>query len=80
MSTALGPGGFYLFTALLFAVLAAYATYRATQRPAVPVSETGNYVPIYASSTSVAVELAREYAIESGQDAENATDHDPRTA
>lgn len=79
MSTALGPGGFYLFTALLFAVLAAYATYRATQRPAVPVSETGNYVPIYASSTSVAVELAREYAIESGQDAENATDHDPRT-
>ncbi|KZY06587.1 MULTISPECIES: MFS transporter [unclassified Sulfitobacter] len=75
MSTALGPGGFYLFTALLFAALAAYAAYRATQRPAVPVSETGNYVPIYASATPVAVEIAREYAIESGQDAEEGPDH-----
>lgn len=75
MSTALGPGGFYLFTALLFAALAAYAAYRATQRPAVPVSETGNYVPIYASATPVAVEIAREYAIESGQEAEEGPDH-----
>lgn len=75
MSTALGPGGFYLFTALLFAALAVYAAYRATQRPAVPVSETGNYVPIYASATPVAVEIAREYAIESGQEAEESPDH-----
>ncbi|MGC1495627.1 MAG: MFS transporter [Sulfitobacter sp.] len=70
MGTALGPGGFYLFTAVLFFALAAYATYRATQRAAVPVEETGNYVPIYASATSVAVEYAQEYAIEAEQDAE----------
>ncbi len=73
MGTTLGPGGFYLFTAVLFFALAAYAAYRATQRAAVPVEETGNYVPIYASATSVAVEYAQEYAIEADQEAENAS-------
>jgi MFS family permease len=72
MGTALGPGGFYLFTAVLFIALAVYATYRSTQRATVPMDETGNYVPIYASATSVAVEYAQEYAIEADQDAENA--------
>jgi MFS family permease len=71
MGTALGPGGFYLFTALLFVALAVYAAYRATQRAAVPVSETGNYVPIYASATPVAVEIAQEYAIEAEQESED---------
>ncbi|MCZ4367229.1 MFS transporter [Sulfitobacter dubius] len=69
MGTALGPGGFYLFTAVLFAALAGYASYRKTQRAAVPVDETGNYVPIYPSATAVAVEIAQEYAIESEQEA-----------
>tara|TARA_R110002074_G_scaffold8175_25_gene34268 strand:+ start:1880 stop:3154 length:1275 start_codon:yes stop_codon:yes gene_type:complete len=73
MGTALGPGGFYLFTAVLFFALAAYAAYRATQRAAKSADETGSYVPIYASATSVAVEYAQEYAIEAGQDAENAS-------
>ncbi|QFT59682.1 putative MFS-type transporter YcaD [Sulfitobacter sp. THAF37] len=72
MGTALGPGGFYLFTTILFAILAAYAAYRATRRPAVPVDETGSYVAIYPTATSVAVEYAQEYAIESEQDGENA--------
>lgn len=71
MGTALGPGGFYLFTAVLFFILAGYAAYRATQRAAVPVDETSNYVPIYASATAVAVEYAQEYAIEAEQEAEN---------
>ncbi len=71
MGTSLGPGGFYLFTAVLFVILAVYATYRATRRPAVPVDETGNYVAIYPTATAVAVEYAQEYAIESEQDDEN---------
>jgi MFS family permease len=71
MGTALGPGGFYLFTAVLFFALAAYAAYRATRRAGVPVDETSNYVPIYASATAVAVEYAQEYAIEAEQEAEN---------
>lgn len=72
MGTALGPGGFYLFTALLFTLLAIYALYRATQRPSVAVGETGHFVPLTASSTSVAVEYAQEYSIESEQDDDNA--------
>ena len=74
MGTALGPGGFYLFTGVLFFVLAAYAAYRATQRAAKSADKTGSYVPILASATSVAVEYAQEYAIEADQDAENASD------
>tara|TARA_R110002094_G_scaffold138583_4_gene129914 strand:+ start:460 stop:1719 length:1260 start_codon:yes stop_codon:yes gene_type:complete len=72
MGTALGPGGFYLFTAILFVMLAAYASYRATQRPAVPVEETGEFVPITASATAVAMEYAQEVAIEAEQESENA--------
>jgi MFS family permease len=68
MGTTLGPGGFYLFTAVLFFILAAYGGYRATQRPSVPKEDTGNYVPIYASATSVAVDAAREFAYEGAQD------------
>jgi len=71
MGTALGPAGFYLFTAVLFGALAGYATYRSTQRSALPAEETGNFVPIYASATPVAVELAQEYSIETEQEAEN---------
>jgi MFS family permease len=72
MGTTLGPGGFYLFTAVLFVALAIYAAYRATRRASVPVDETGNYVAINPSATSVAVEYAQEYAIESELEGENA--------
>lgn len=71
MGTALGPGGFYLFTAALFIALASYAAYRSTRRAGVPVDETGNYVAIYPSATTVAVEVAQEVAIEADQDDEN---------
>jgi len=73
MGTALGPGGFYLFTAGLFIALASYAAYRSTRRAGVPVDETGNYVAIYPSATTVAVEVAQEVAIEADQDDENDT-------
>ena len=72
MGTSLGPGGFYLFTGVLFAALAIYAGYRATQRSSVPVEETGSYVPVSASGTGVVVEIAQEYAIETNQEEENA--------
>jgi MFS family permease len=73
MGTALGPGGFYLFTGVLFVVLAAYAAYRSTQRATVAVEDTGSFVPIYAASTGVALEYAQEIAIEAEQEAENAS-------
>ncbi|MDF3413465.1 MFS transporter [Sulfitobacter sp. M57] len=71
MGTALGPGGFYLFTAVLFIVLAFYATYRATQRAGIAVEDTGDFVALTASATVVAVEYAQEIAIEAEHEPEN---------
>ncbi|WP_299145071.1 MFS transporter [uncultured Tateyamaria sp.] len=69
-----GPAGFYLFTAVLFAVLVAYASYRMTQRATIPLDETGSYVVMsQASTTPVAMEIAQEYAIESDLEDEEDT-------
>jgi MFS family permease len=64
MGTALGPGGFYLYTAVLFAFLVLYAGYRSTRRAAVPVDETGSHVVLSPSATPTGLEYAQEYAIE----------------
>ncbi|MEP0046469.1 MAG: MFS transporter, partial [Roseobacter sp.] len=68
---AVGPWGFYLFTAILFVALVAYAAYRATKRGAVQVEDTGAYVAVSPSYTSVAIEYAQEYAIETEKEGEN---------
>lgn len=73
MMDVVGPGGFYLFTGVLFAMLVIYAAYRSTVRKSIPVQETGAYVAVAPSSTSVALEYAQEYAIESELSDENAT-------
>ncbi len=68
-----GPGGFFLFTGVLLVLLAAYAAYRSTQRKAIPVEDTGAYVAVAPSYTSVALEYAQEYAIETEKEEENAS-------
>lgn len=60
----LGPPGMFLFMATLLFLLAGYSAYRATQRPTVPIEETGALAPMYPSATLVAVEFAQEIAIE----------------
>lgn len=72
MMDTVGPGGFYLFTAVLFVALVVYAAYRSTRRPSIPTEETGHYVPISPSATATAVEYAQEYVIETETSAENA--------
>lgn len=67
-----GPGGFYLFTAILFIALAVYAAYRASVRQAIAVEDTGAYVAVNPSYTSVALEYAQEYAIEADKEDEKA--------
>lgn len=62
MGTSLGPAGFYLFTAILFGAMILYAGYRATVGET--VEDTGSYVPMGPTATSVAMEIAQEYAIE----------------
>lgn len=64
MGTALGPGGFYVFTGILFAALVIYAGYRSTVRATVPVDETGSFVPMGPTRTTISLEFAQEYAIE----------------
>ncbi|MEM9639150.1 MAG: MFS transporter [Pseudomonadota bacterium] len=76
MMDVVGPGGFYLFTGILFAALVLYAAYRSTVRKSIPVDETGAYVAVAPSYTSVALEYAQEYAIETELSDENATNPD----
>ena len=42
----IGPSGFFLFIIVLMLLLAIYAAWRMTQRPAPPVSETGPFAPV----------------------------------
>jgi len=59
-----GPAGFFLFMACLVVSLSIYATYRMTQRAAVPVNDTGTLSPVTPILTSVGLEFAQEVAIE----------------
>ncbi len=69
-----GPPGFFLFIAALLFVMAGYAMYRMTQRPAIPVDETGTMSPLYPSASPVALEVAQEIAIEAAEAEEDAQD------
>lgn len=69
--TMLGAPGFFIFLATLLFLLAAYAAYRSTVRPSVPVEDTGTYAPVTPNWTPVAMDIAQEIAIESNQDEEN---------
>lgn len=60
----IGPSGFFLFMAVLLGALVFYAAYRSTQRATVPVEETGVMPVMSPTATSVGVEMAQEYAIE----------------
>jgi MFS family permease len=70
MMQVVGPGGFYLFTAVLFMALVAYAAYRSTRRKAKRSEDTGAYVAVQPTYTSVALEYAQEYAIEAEKEGE----------
>lgn len=65
-----GPQGYFLNIAFLLVAVSLYAGYRMTQRPAVPTEETTAYTPVMQSATPVAVEFAREFAIDSASDDE----------
>ncbi|KUP90858.1 MFS transporter [Tritonibacter horizontis] len=59
-----GPNGFFLFMAVLLGVMVVYAAYRSTQRATIPVEETGSMAAMSPTATTVAVEVAQEYAID----------------
>lgn len=69
MMGVMGPGGYFLYIAVLMFAMVAYAMYRMTQRAAPAIRETDRYMPVSPSSSPMAVEYAQEYAIETAQEA-----------
>ena len=69
----IGPSGFFWFCLALFAALALYGMYRATQRDTVAVEDTGTLVVLSPSAGAMAVEVAQEIAIEEALDDETTT-------
>jgi MFS family permease len=67
MMQVFGPNGFFLFNAVLCAIIATYAGYRMTQRAAVSPDDTGSYIPVPARSlvgAEVAAEIYSDEVIE----------------
>ncbi|NCU20186.1 MFS transporter, partial [Candidatus Falkowbacteria bacterium] len=65
---AVGDRGFFLYIAILMALLALYAAWRMTRRAGLPADQTGAFAVVSPSATPVAVEAALEAAQEVGQD------------
>ena len=63
-----GPPGYFLFIGILLFALGFYAAYRTTQSASIPVEEAGSVAPMGPTGTSVAVEFAQEFAIETDQE------------
>ena len=51
-----GPGGFFLYIGVLSGLLAAYALYRMSQRPAPAIESTGSFNAVTPGTTAVAYE------------------------
>lgn len=73
----LGPNGFFIFIASLCAMICGYSLYRMTRREAIAIEDTHAYVPLSASATPVAVEIATEIAIEESEHSELVTESVP---
>lgn len=63
MMNQMGPIGFFVFIATLMALVCGYSVYRMSQREAVAVEDTHSYIPVTATTTPVAVEMAAEAAM-----------------
>jgi len=64
----MGPPGFFVYLLSLLVVLAGYAAYRMTQRPAASAEDNVSYAAVLQSATPVAVELAQEVFIDASQE------------
>ncbi|MGH1354432.1 MAG: MFS transporter [Thalassovita sp.] len=65
-----GPSGYFVLIAVLLLALAGYAGYRMTQRATPVQDDTGHYTPVMPSASHVAVEMAREYALETAEESD----------
>ncbi|MBV1902720.1 MAG: MFS transporter [Marinosulfonomonas sp.] len=63
-----GPAGYWLFIGALMVALVGYALFRMTQRPAMAAQDTGAYVTVMPSASTVTLEAAQEYSIEAAEE------------
>ena len=68
---AVGPQGFWLFISVLMLLIASYSLYRMTQRAATSVEDSGAYVNVMPTATTVAVEAAQEWFNEQSDDVDS---------
>ncbi|MBJ3761841.1 MFS transporter [Maribius pontilimi] len=68
----LGPQGFWVFLMVLMFILAAYAGYRMTRRPAPDRSEYGAYIAVTPSSTLVTLDAAQDWLQEQAEEDDEA--------
>jgi MFS family permease len=64
LMTRFGGDAFFAYIGTLFALIAAYALYRMSKRPAPAVADTTSYAPVLPTASPVALEVAQEVAIE----------------
>jgi MFS family permease len=70
MMGAVGPPGFFLFIAILGALLAAYGLWRMTRRAAPDLADHSTYTPLTPSASALTVETAFEAAQPDGEEGE----------
>lgn len=70
-----GPEGFFLFLAVLHALLGGYAWWRSTRRVAPSVAEQGAYTPLTPSASAVTLGAAFEAQQEAQQTESGGADH-----
>jgi len=66
-----GPDAYFGYMGVLFGMIALYAVYRMTRRPAPAVLEATPYAPINPQATPVAMEAAQEYVMDLAEAEEN---------
>jgi MFS family permease len=66
MMASIGPSGFFLFMAIVFAILSVYGAWRMIQRPAAPDAHSG-YTALSPTSSLITVEAAMEQSEEEHQ-------------
>ena len=69
MMEQLGPGGFFIYLLAITSLLAAFAFYRTTVRPALAPDLTSAFSPVSPSSSPVAVDMAQEWATDQQSEA-----------
>ncbi|MBB5514772.1 MFS family permease [Rubricella aquisinus] len=67
---AFGADAYFAVVGILFVIIAGYALWRTTRRPAIPVEDTGTYTAVLPTASPVAVEVATEIAIEAAEESD----------